>query len=253
MKMYGKKLVFILGILFIISLPIFALTGEVISVSGKVEVESPSGWVPLKVGDIVESGYVISTGFRSKAEIKVAGSVITLNPLTRLTLEQLSENGEAHSSEVFLDIGTLGADVQKAENKRVNFKVNTPVATASVRGTRFEMDRNKLTVLRGQVDLVAKKNVKKNSSASGKVEESLEESEQKPQPVSAGNSSSVSSTGKTSNPLTERVNNALGIVSDADTDSVGPISVASMAARAAKTKTVVAPSTTDVTVTFSAK
>ena len=248
MEMHGKKLVVVLGILLITIVPIFALSGEVISVSGKVEIESPSGWVALKEGDIVESGYVISTGFRSQAAIKVAGSLITLESLTRLTLEQLSEKDDSHNSEIFLDLGTIGADVQKAENKRVNFRVNTPVATASVRGTAFTMDSNTLTVLRGRVDLVAKINVKKTDAQVADDESTDDEDAQS---VSAGNSSSVSSTGETTSPLSEKLNTAFG-VTGSDNVGVGPTSASSSASSALNVKPNVGPAFADVTVTFDA-
>lgn len=252
-----KKALTVLLLLFVSILPTFALEGEVISVSGKVEIDSPAGWVSLKEGDVVETGYVISTGFRSKAVIKVAGSLMTVDALTRLTLEQLNESSDAHSSEVFLDLGSISANVKKAENKRVNFQVNTPVATASVRGTEFAMGLNSLTVIDGAVSYVAKKNDKK--VASNVVEEEEEESEDTAEGesggqemiVSKGNTSTITSSGTASNPVTNKVNNALGIVSDAE--STGPVSASSAAADTVKSVTVEVPTTADVTVTFSAE
>ena len=40
---------------------------------------------------------------------------------------------------MFLDAGSIKADIKKSENKRVGFKVRTSVATASVRGTSGEI------------------------------------------------------------------------------------------------------------------
>ncbi len=249
--MNRKKIIFALSIFCLAMVPILAMEGTVVSVTGKVEVESPSGWKALKEGDIVNSGLVISTGFRSKAVLKVAGSLITVDPLTRLTLEQLSESGDAHSTEVFLDLGTIGANVKTAENKRVNFRVNTPVATASVRGTAFRMGLDSLKVTEGTVSFVARKNIKFTDS-SAEEKDSSDEPHGKEIAVRKGNSSTVTSSGTASNPTANRVSQSLG-VKTAPTETVIPYSPSSFATGAVKpevTPPTVAPTTADVTVTF---
>ncbi len=190
------KTFFIVALLCIIAVPAFSLDGTVVSVSGKVELQTPSGWTSLKAGDTVSSGLVISTGFRSQAVIQVAGSNIIVSQLSRLTLEQLSETNDAHETEVSLDLGSIRADVKRAQNKRVGFVVNTPVATASVRGTELEVALNSLRVLQGIVDYEGAKGNRVS--------------------VSAGNSSNVNQRGSASKPVTNKLNDALGTNSDSE-------------------------------------
>ena len=120
--------------------PVFALEAEVISVSGKVEIQKGDAWVALKPGDIVKTGDLLSTGFKSEATLKIAESTLTLGPLTRLTVEKLAASAAADETNVFIDTGSVKAEVNHEENRRVGFKVSSPVATASVRGTVFTSD-----------------------------------------------------------------------------------------------------------------
>lgn len=134
MKKLAKKTL-IAFILFSIAFTCFALDGIVIDVLGKVEKQSGNSWVSLKKGDVLVPGDVISTGFKSEAVISIGESTITVRALTRMTVEQLYEKNENHVSSVYLDIGSISADVKPVENKRVGFTVKTPAVTASVRGT----------------------------------------------------------------------------------------------------------------------
>ncbi len=231
MKHTAKKGIILLAILCAICVPAFSLTGTVVSVTGKVELQSGSGWAPLRSGDTIESGLIISTGFRAQAVLQVAGSNIVVNQLTRLTLEQLTETNDSHESEVFLDLGSINADVQRAQNKRVGFVVNTPVATASVRGTSFYMTRNTLSVSSGSIDF---------SGLNGKTVS-----------VPAGNSSKVTPTGKPLTPFINKVNETLGVVADAENEDVIP-SITDTTYKAVETTREAEPSTTSVVVVFSA-
>lgn len=112
-----------------------AMEVKVIEVTGKVEVQKADKWVPVSKGDILPAGSVISTGFKSEALIAFDETVIKVKALTRLTIEQLFEKNGDKASSVYLDTGSISADVKPAENKRVGFSVKTPAATASVRGT----------------------------------------------------------------------------------------------------------------------
>ncbi len=210
MKRNIKVSLVTIAIIGIMCVPMFALTGTVVSVLGKVEVQSDSGWTPLKSGDSVQSGKVISTGFRSQAIIQIAGSSVIVNQLSRLTLEQLTETDDTHSSEVFIDLGSISADVQASQNKRVGFVVNTPVATSSVRGTQFTMDVNTLRVNRGLVDF----NGKKGRTVS----------------VTAGSISRVGSRENASTPFISKVYEALGNTAEQDAVLLTSVSTESLKA-----------------------
>jgi hypothetical protein len=132
--------------------PVFALTGEVVATSGKVEIQDQDGgWKTLKKGDAISEGTMISTGFKSEATVKLGGSVLTIRPLTRMTLTQLVEKEDTVTTELYLEVGNVKAEVNSFNNKKNGFKVKSPVATASVRGTVFEMGEE-LVILRGAVE-----------------------------------------------------------------------------------------------------
>ena len=111
------------------------LDGVVMEVLGKVEKQVDNSWVALKKGDILVPGDIVSTGFKSEAVISIGESVITVKALTRMTIEQLFEKNKNHVSSVYLDVGSISADVKPVTDKRVGFTVKTPAVTASVRGT----------------------------------------------------------------------------------------------------------------------
>lgn len=113
----------------------FALEGVIVDVLGKVEKQSGNSWVALKKGDKLFAGDIISTGFKSEAVLSIGESVVTVRALTRMTIEQLVEKNQNHVSSVYLDVGSISADIKPVENKRVGFTVKTPAVTASVRGT----------------------------------------------------------------------------------------------------------------------
>ncbi len=114
---------------------IVAMNAEVTNVKGKVEIRKGSSWVKAKEGTKLAVGDLVSTGFKSEMTVKIDGSVIVVRPLTRLKIEDIAQKNDAVSSEVFLNVGSIKADIKPASTKRVEFKVKTPVATASVRGT----------------------------------------------------------------------------------------------------------------------
>lgn len=129
-----KKIITILVFL-TVAFYAFALDGVVMEVLGKVEKQVDNSWVALKKGDILVPGDIVSTGFKSEAVISIGESVITVKALTRMTIEQLYEKNKNHVSSVYLDVGSISADVKPVTDKRVGFTVKTPAVTASVRGT----------------------------------------------------------------------------------------------------------------------
>ncbi|MGI5173005.1 FecR domain-containing protein [Treponema sp. OMZ 840] len=134
-----KKTVFFL---FLVSLivPVAALDAVVVSVVGKAEMQTAKGWESIQAGTKIGTGTMISTGFKSQAVLEIGKSTVTVQPLSRLTVEQLTERADADVSKIYLDAGSLKANVKAAENKRVGFTVKSPVATASVRGTSGTID-----------------------------------------------------------------------------------------------------------------
>lgn len=133
-------------------IPMFALEAKVVSVKGKVEIQEAGMWVPVEKGDIIEKGTVISTGFNSELVVAVKNSTFTLGPLTRVTIENLVTKGNKDTTQIYIDSGSIAANVSNKGGRRTGFKVRSPVATASVRGTAFIVSSSgKLTVTEGLV------------------------------------------------------------------------------------------------------
>lgn len=142
--MKSKKIILFLGFSVFFMFSTFAanFTAQVTEVSGKTEVLQGNEWKTLNAGDILKSGDTIQTGFKSSLVLKIKDSVVNVSALTRMTVEQLSENSQKDDVRVFVKTGAISSDVKKSENKKLGFTVRTPVATASVRGTEFSVENN---------------------------------------------------------------------------------------------------------------
>jgi hypothetical protein len=128
------------------------LTASITKITGKVEIMTDSGWAPAKQGQIISSGTTISTGFRSTAELTLGNSIVTVKALTRLTLAELAENAGVITTNLNLRVGKVSAEVKTVAGKTNDFKVKSPISTASVRGTGFDFDGETLEVTHGTVD-----------------------------------------------------------------------------------------------------
>ncbi|GHV96431.1 iron dicitrate transporter FecR [Spirochaetia bacterium] len=152
-----KRLITILTVVIFISggTLLFAQTNNTVfkSVSGTVEVKAPDSslWLPAQAGMAIEQNTAISTGFKSSALLAVGNSVITIKPLTRLTVEEIITLGENEKVNLYLQNGRVRADVTPPAGGKTDFAVRSPTATAAVRGTVFEFDTVNLNVIEGRV------------------------------------------------------------------------------------------------------
>ncbi|MDR0290095.1 MAG: FecR family protein [Treponema sp.] len=130
-----------------------ASAGVIRELTGNVELKpaGASAFVAARSGDQVAQNTIVSTGFKSTAIIEVGSSVIAVRPLTRLSLAEIQSSGGAESLNVDLQTGRVRVDVNPPAGTRANFTVQSPTATASVRGTSFEFDTVKITVNEGKV------------------------------------------------------------------------------------------------------
>lgn len=133
------KKIFLAFVFVFLTFSTFALEATVVSIVGKVERKDGNDWVPLSVGETLKKGTVISTGFKSEGNFKINDSLLTLKALTRVTIEELVSSNNSDTTRLFMDTGAIKASVKRTEDRRPNFKVRTPVATASVRGTELEV------------------------------------------------------------------------------------------------------------------
>lgn len=205
-----------------IAVSAFAAGAKVVSVTGKAEIQEGSIWAPLSVGDTIDKGTVISTGFKSSVVVSFNQSKFTLGPLTRITIDELISSGTKDNTELYISCGSVSASVNKEGGKAVGFKVRSPVATASVRGTEFKMTSSgKLSVSSGLVGFGPSESRPSGKTAAPAAEEKNDSTEQAPKstvftsasdvgndgatPVFAGQTSKTDAvTGKQSSPAVEK-------------------------------------------------
>jgi hypothetical protein len=131
---------------------LYAQTAVIQEITGKVEVKVSGGdWVPAVTGQTINNATTISTSFKSTAVINLGNSVLTMKPLTRLTLEELRETAGTEKVDLYLTTGRVQAEVTPPAGGKTDFTVRTPSVTASVRGTSFEQTIDKLDVDGGSV------------------------------------------------------------------------------------------------------
>jgi len=148
-----KKLVTMIVLSILCTGVVFAQTGVIKEVSGTVEIKRAGSavFVPAKAGDQLAQDTVVSTGFKSTALVTVGSSQITVRPLTRLSLSELSSSAGTETINVALQTGRVRVDVNPPAGTKTTMAVRAPNATASVRGTEFDFDTRNLQVLEGTV------------------------------------------------------------------------------------------------------
>ena len=132
---------------------VFGQSGVIKELTGTVELKraGQTAFVPAKAGDTVARDTVVSTGLKSTAIIAIGSTVITVRPLTRLTLAEISSSAGTETVNVSLQTGRVRVDVDPPAGTRTNTSVQGPSATASVRGTSFEFDTREVKVEKGTV------------------------------------------------------------------------------------------------------
>lgn len=129
------------------------MSGVIREISGDVELKraGASAFTRARTGDTVAADTIVSTGFKSAAIIEVGSSKIAVRALTRLSLAEIQSTSDTETLNMNLQTGRVRVDVKPAAGTRANFSVQSPSATASVRGTSFEFDTCSLTVTEGRV------------------------------------------------------------------------------------------------------
>lgn len=146
-----KRVLFFLFFLLSLNL-LWSETITIKSLMGKVEIKSPGGsWQTAKRGMTISEKWSISTGFQSMALLDTGSADVKVMAMTRMRIDQLSQNGNTRNTSLNLSSGKIKARVRKSTGKLQNFKVSSPVATAAVRGTTFTFDGFELEVEEGEV------------------------------------------------------------------------------------------------------
>jgi hypothetical protein len=127
----------------------------VIEVDGVVEAKSNGSWQAVAAGDELDGGSVIATGFRSQAVLEIGSSRVTVEPLSEVRVSDLTVEGDTEQTSLSLPFGRIRAEVNKNSEaaRSLDFRVQSPVSTAAVRGTTFVYDGIELVVIDGRVDL----------------------------------------------------------------------------------------------------
>ena len=154
---------------------LFLFTAAAKSKKGKVTYIEGSAWVikknkekPLKISSRIKPGQVIKTGASSRVEITFpAGHILRINEHSRVTLGELEGKVK-----IKLDDGQIWSNIKKLQSN-TSYEVNTSLATAAVRGTRFDVSVKDssaaIALLDGSVEV--EKNKKEEASPWGPPEE----------------------------------------------------------------------------------
>ncbi len=116
---------------------------EVVSVSGPAQKmvirEDARKWLPLKAGETLSEMTIIRTGLGAKVELKFEDrGRVTVNNATKIGLGQLRKTNGRARADLGIKYGTIRASVE-GKRSRNDFRIATPVATLSVRGSTADM------------------------------------------------------------------------------------------------------------------
>ncbi len=203
----------------------YALDAKVLSAKGKTEVLKNDKWAPLKEGSTLSKGDVIQTGFKSSLKLMIGASTVEVAPMTRITIEQLVSKKTKDETSLYLDTGSVKSNVNKVDKRKVGFTVRSPAATASVRGTVVGVS----TGYRNSTVKTESGKVYTTPTTTKKPVVATEEQDAAPETasdfgnapadskgtkkghfVNAGQTSSVSSTGKVTPPQAKAKESAVG-------------------------------------------
>ncbi len=142
-------------------------TAVVSAVTGKVEIQKAGeqAWIAATVGMEVPVRATISTGFGGRAVLKVGASTVTVAPLTRLRIDELSTKGNVVQTKLAMPVGRIRADVKASSGAKNDFTVKSALSTAAVRGTSFETDGERVRVFESIVAFLSQSGISLNVGA----------------------------------------------------------------------------------------
>jgi len=147
-----KKILFV-TIFILTGLYAFSQDAFIDQLTGTVGIKQPKEEVfkTANKGDKIFKDTIIQTSFRSYAIIKIGSTLITVRPLTTLSLTEIQSLEESETINVNLQMGRVRVDVKPPAGKKASTTLTSPSSVASVRGTSFEFDINNLYVSEGTV------------------------------------------------------------------------------------------------------
>jgi hypothetical protein len=137
------------------------------TVTGKVEIQNPGeqSWQAASAGMEVPIRATISTGFGGRAVLEFGASTLTVRPLTRLRIDELSTQNNVARTNLSLPVGRIRAEVKSTAGTANDFSVRSALSTAAVRGTGFETDGVRLSVFESTVAFLSQSGISTNVSA----------------------------------------------------------------------------------------
>jgi hypothetical protein len=134
------------------------------TVSGKVQIQNAGeqAWQTASEGMEVPIRATVSTGFDGRAILHLGATTLTVRPLTRLRIDELSTQDNVARTNLTMPVGRVRAEVKSTEGARTDFKLRSPVSTAAVRGTGFETDGVNLTVFESNVSFSSQSGISIN-------------------------------------------------------------------------------------------
>ena len=135
-------------------LTVFGQQAIIQEFTGTVEIQKAgtTAWEPVTQGQTISVNTLISTGFRSSALVRIGSTLLTVRPLTRMSITELGSREGTETLNVALQAGRVRADINPPAGTRTSGKIIAPVATASTRGTVFEVDTFRLWVIEGAIE-----------------------------------------------------------------------------------------------------
>ncbi len=112
----------------------------IIKIEGSASYKDGNKWLPLKENQKLPEGTKVSTGVNSYTDIKLnsLNHTIRVKPLTMIQVfSKESENDT--NTQIGLKRGGIIAKVPRKNNVKTIFKISSPIATSSVRGTEEEV------------------------------------------------------------------------------------------------------------------
>lgn len=147
-----KKMILIITTLLVSAFYVYGQEVVVKEATGRVQFQVPGGnWSPVEKGIVIPVSATISTGFQSRAVLESSRSTIIVQPLTRLTIDELQSRDSGSRTSLSLRTGRISAVVKKNDAEPTRFQVRSPIATAAVRGTQFSFNGFQLEVKEGLV------------------------------------------------------------------------------------------------------
>lgn len=122
--------------------PVFAevaLTATLADVKGEVAIRQDAGaWQAVENGRMLTQADEVFTGVESEATVNFSdGSSMTIRELTQILIGTILQKENRKDVAIRLKVGELKAQVKKEKVLDTNFEIQTPTATASVRGTEI--------------------------------------------------------------------------------------------------------------------